>query len=825
MADQKISSFTGQTLLDNADLFTFVRNSTNYNVKFSDLKNDLGVTGTLNQVGDPLAVPILEQPGCNTNNIRNLEDGAGVSFNLSAQNGIEGNWNVAQDGTGVPLTSGLTEPQPVMSSLVQGEGIIIDKVEDAITISAFAGTGGLNQEQIIYVAKAGDDTDSGLNVNRPKLTIGAAITLAISLSPSESNPVVVEVIDAGTYTETVAIPSWVTVNAPNAGIIGDTSVSDNSGLLLGRAENPDDTQHVIRKTAGIEVATVRVGSISVVGTNQQGIRCTVGRIHSRIEQLNVDAGVGIKAQSGAQIVFSVGSISLTNSGIGFGGRTSGGLSNKLIGLVQDATDDGTGILVNTRVPGDVVNIQGGTFNVNTLYDIGATGTLNMYASECTGAEIEDPTATTNVLCLDSQLYVEDFPTQELDDTNVLAPDGLGGVEWKVNPIGFFFQENLILDGTEGATRFIFTGEVNSSITLPLESTIPTYYGILVENQSPRATRNITILAQGGDTVNGTVVADQGDIIQVERTSVGTYTTSVIQTALSAPATTSASTTDAQLWSGSQWISASNFSDNALWEYDVSTVMADPGAGNMRFNNADISLATKMVVSTTTNQGADFRDELLLVSNGSTLSIREFGNFANNIIFTTDAETDNSTWFEVDITVLSSQAFSGAGVNLAVNLINLKETRIEADLFLTGGSETITTGSAGDWQEIGVPSAGGVSWNSDVAESFTVGTDGVITYTGLEDIDVKMSGRATVEKVGGGSDVIEVRFAINWNGLASDSGLEKSRAQTQNTTPTTVPIGALTSLVTNDNIRAIFSNTTGTDNIIASVSAIEVTRSA
>ena len=825
MADQKISSFTGQTLLDNADLFTFVRNNTNYNINFLDFKNDLGVTGTLNQVGDPLGKPVLEQTGGGVNNIRNLENGAGVSFNLSAQNGIEGNWNVAQDGTGVSLTSGLTEPQPVISSLVQGEGIIIDKVDDAITISAFAGTGGLNQEQIVYVAKAGDDTDSGLNVNRPKLTIGAAITLAISLTPSENNPIAVEVIDAGTYTETVAIPSWVTVYAPNAGIIGDTSVSDNSGLLLGRAENPDDTQHVIRKTTGIEVATVRVGSISVVGINQQGIRCTVGRIHSRIERLKVDAGVGIKAQNGAEIVFSVGSVSLANSGIGFGGRTAGGLSNKLIGLVQDATDDGTGILVNTRVPGDTVNIQGGTFNVNTLYDIGASGTLNMYASECSGAEIEDPTANVNVLCLDAPWDIEDLPTAELDDTNVLAPDGLGGVEWKVNPIGLFFKENLVLDGTEAATRFIFTGEVNSTITLPLESTIPTYYGILVENQSPRATRTITIITQGGDTINGTVVADQGDMIHVERTGTGTYTTSVIQTALSAPATTEASTTDAQIWSNNQWEPAEGFSDNPLWTYDASTVMADPGAGNVRFNNANTSLATKLAVSTTTNQGADFRDELLLVTDGSALSVREFGAFQNSLGFTVDTASDGTTWFEVDITVLTSQAFSGAGVNLAVNLIDLKETRAEADLFMTGGSETITTGSAGDWQEIGVPSAGGVSWSSDIAQSFTVGTDGVITYTGLSDIDVRMTGRATVEKVGGGSDVIEVRFAINWNGLASDSGLEKSRAQTQNTTPTTVPIGALTSLVTNDNIRAIFSNTTGTDNIIASVSAIEVTRSA
>ena len=146
---------------------------------------------------------------------------------------------------------------------------------------------------------------------------------------------------------------------------------------------------------------------------------------------------------------------------------------------------------------------------------------------------------------------------------------------------------------------------------------------------------------------------------------------------------------------------------------------------------------------------------------------------------------------------------------------------EADVYLTGGAETITTGSAGDWQEIGVPSAGGVSWASDIASRFTVGTDGVITYIGERDACLRVSGRATVEKVGGGSNVIEVRLAKNWDGTASDSGLEKSRAQTENTAATSVPIGALVSFTNGDDMRVIFSNMNGTSDIIANVSALEI----
>jgi len=144
-----------------------------------------------------------------------------------------------------------------------------------------------------------------------------------------------------------------------------------------------------------------------------------------------------------------------------------------------------------------------------------------------------------------------------------------------------------------------------------------------------------------------------------------------------------------------------------------------------------------------------------------------------------------------------------------------------DAFLIGGSETITTGSAGDWQEIGVPVSGGVSWDSDIADRFTMGTDGVVTYIGEKAIEVSVSARTTVEKVGGGSNILEARIALNWTGSVSDGGLAKSRSQTQNADPTTIPLGALIAIEPNDDIRIIFSNTDGTSNIIALVASLEV----
>lgn len=157
---------------------------------------------------------------------------------------------------------------------------------------------------------------------------------------------------------------------------------------------------------------------------------------------------------------------------------------------------------------------------------------------------------------------------------------------------------------------------------------------------------------------------------------------------------------------------------------------------------------------------------------------------------------------------------------------IQDSRNAVDAYLTKGTATeeITITTAAVFEEIGIPSAAGVTWASDVASRFTVGTDGVITYIGEKPIDIETVGRATVEKVGGGSDEIEVRIAKNWVFSATPGvgGIEKSRAITQNATPTTVPVSALISLVTNDNIRLIFANNTGTANILAQVSSIEIT---
>ena len=153
MASQKISSFTGQSLLDNADQFTFVRNATNFKVAFSDLKADLGVTGSIVQTGDPLAVPVLNSPAAGQHEIRNLESSKGVIASVSAQNGITLAANFTQSASGTKIIPDLNANQYKVKTLQGGEGVSIADDGDTLTFSA---TGVATPSNLRFIASEAD---------------------------------------------------------------------------------------------------------------------------------------------------------------------------------------------------------------------------------------------------------------------------------------------------------------------------------------------------------------------------------------------------------------------------------------------------------------------------------------------------------------------------------------------------------------------------------------------------------------------------------------------------------------------------------------------
>lgn len=133
----------------------------------------------------------------------------------------------------------------------------------------------------------------------------------------------------------------------------------------------------------------------------------------------------------------------------------------------------------------------------------------------------------------------------------------------------------------------------------------------------------------------------------------------------------------------------------------------------------------------------------------------------------------------------------------------KNTEVVTDAFLTA-SETTVIGTIGVYVAVG-----GTNWTSDIAKRFTVSTAGLITYTGLETIDIVASATSTVEKVGGGSDTICSKIAIN--GVVSD----KTVGCTESTTPTGIVSSGLFEIETGDTVQLFVGNEGSTSNITVS----------
>jgi len=112
---RKKSQFTQQsTVLANSYMDYFV-NGTNYKIAYTDFVGGLGVTGTIVQEGAVTGTPVLDVDGT-INNIRNLEDGAGILTSVSPNNGITIAHNISYDTTGAPLFLNTTATSPVLTA-------------------------------------------------------------------------------------------------------------------------------------------------------------------------------------------------------------------------------------------------------------------------------------------------------------------------------------------------------------------------------------------------------------------------------------------------------------------------------------------------------------------------------------------------------------------------------------------------------------------------------------------------------------------------------------------------------------------------------------
>lgn len=171
MNSKKESQFTAVPDFSPGDLVTGLRGAGNVNFPYSALFAAMSGLSSLNQVGDPLGAPILDQPGAGVNNFRNIESSKGIIAAVSAQDGVVLGANFVQSTTGSPIIKDLNALQYQIRSLVGGSDINIAPSPDGNSlVVSFVGGGTstktvvVSQESDLPVPVAGiitlaDDTD------------------------------------------------------------------------------------------------------------------------------------------------------------------------------------------------------------------------------------------------------------------------------------------------------------------------------------------------------------------------------------------------------------------------------------------------------------------------------------------------------------------------------------------------------------------------------------------------------------------------------------------------------------------------------------------
>ena len=132
--DVKISDMTGAASIEDADLIPIVQNGTNKKLTKKELVESIGVTGSIEQAGDVLGVPVLDKQGAD-NFIRNLEPGSGIDASLTPLNGIAIEHGFIAGQAGVPVVDNPLLKNPTIRAISTGVGIGAAVEGDSIRLS------------------------------------------------------------------------------------------------------------------------------------------------------------------------------------------------------------------------------------------------------------------------------------------------------------------------------------------------------------------------------------------------------------------------------------------------------------------------------------------------------------------------------------------------------------------------------------------------------------------------------------------------------------------------------------------------------------------
>lgn len=321
-------------------------------------------------------------------------------------------------GTDGQVLLGATGADPAFATLTSTDGSVTF-TPGAATLDLSAAAANIDQDQIYYVGKHGNDLNSGLNIENAVLTFGQAIILATAAVPSAVNRFALTCLDDGIYAEDLTVPQYVDIFAPSATLTGSLVLTDDSTIKFS-ALNVADGVIGILKTAGTSYTNVEIDHITCA-LGGVGLVSTAGFVNFHWKEMYVADGFGIGDITSAigHIHIFGGDIYITGTGIGIARDNLG----SILGHVDHIADIGGGVGTGILVLNGSVDISVHTLDCDTAYNVdSATALLTLFANEIVGTR----TVTTGgVVRLWVPQAVTDHAVQVGDANGSLTSLGIG----------------------------------------------------------------------------------------------------------------------------------------------------------------------------------------------------------------------------------------------------------------------------------------------------------------------------------------------------------------------------------------------------------------
>lgn len=161
-------------------------------------------------------------------------------------------------------------------------------------------------------------------------------------------------------------------------------------------------------------------------------------------------------------------------------------------------------------------------------------------------------------------------------------------------------------------------------------------------------------------------------------------------------------------------------------------------------------------------------------------------------------------FTANVTPLSGITIDDIRFSFLSNS-GLQDSTIDANPYLST-STTVTINTTGTYEKINQG-----NWLSSEASRLSVSTDGDVTNLMEKPVKIQINGSVTVEKIGGGSDLITARLV--YNDLPNDPQSVITELGTDNTQPTNIGLVGIFNLEPGDSISIYVANQDSTSNIV------------